>query len=598
MSHTGLYNLRISVKHVNLKDRMLAMRKVIRVAEFIFIFSICYQNCIAQASIDTTKENVDSKVLEERIARNDEVTQTKLTALEKELGLRSESLEKRMATYVWGIGIIFAVLGFLGYKTIASWIKQIIEAKTGEALETVWKSRFDQFAEKRSVELDDIWKGRVNQFYKNREELERMRADLSDLKDSLVRKEEISDKSKGDLAKYEEKLEQTKEEKDYTFDDWYYKGLGEYNDREFEKAKSSWLRALEMDPSSFDIHFHLGYLFYDLGKFVDSIFYYSKALELNFEHVYALNNRGNSYNEIEEYEKAIEDLDKAISLDPNNAHAYNNRGNSYLGLQQFDKAIENYDKAVELDPNYDMAYQNRGNTYNAQKEYRNGIEDTTKAIMLNPSNKLAYNTRGNSYYGLKKYEKAIENYDKAVEINPNFSNAYNNRGNSYQHLGEYKRAIEDYDKAIEIDPNLALPYIGRGNSYNRLREYGNAILDYTKSIELDPKDAGGYLAISELNIIIGEYDKALEYLNKSFVLKQTTEYEIIGIYLMCIAEKLMNRDASESETELAKILEKDFEITWSFFEIDRWLGEADLPEDAKTFIKAKTELLKKKKRLK
>ena len=243
-------------------------------------------------------------------------------------------------------------------------------------------------------------------------------------------------------------------------------------------------------------------------QYDDAIMWYTKAIEMNREFVWAYNNRGNVYHDLKKYEKALADYDKAIALAPEDAIAYNNRGNTYQVLKEYEKALADYDKAIALNPEYTDAYISRGNVYYNMEDYDKALADYDKAIALAPEYALAYNNRGNTYQVLKEYEKALADYDKAIALNPEYTDAYNNRGNTYQKLKEYEKALVDYDKAIALDPEYAYPYRNRADAYLTLERYEDAVATCTKAIELDQNYKEAYLDRARAYRALGEVEKA------------------------------------------------------------------------------------------
>ena len=51
------------------------------------------------------------------------------------------------------------------------------------------------------------------------------------------------------------------------------------------------------------------------------------------------------------YQEAIEWYDKALKIDPNNVFALNNKGLALSNLGKYEEAIEWFDKALKIDPN-------------------------------------------------------------------------------------------------------------------------------------------------------------------------------------------------------------------------------------------------------
>ena len=93
-----------------------------------------------------------------------------------------------------------------------------------------------------------------------------------------------------------------------------------------------------------------------------------------------------------------------------------------------------------------------------------------------------------------------------------------NLGIRYLSEGNYEEAIIAFTAAIEIDPKRAEAYVGRGDAYIGSGETEDnltaAQADYEQAIELDVSDVNTYLKLTNLYIIQGEYDRALELLQR------------------------------------------------------------------------------------
>lgn len=118
------------------------------------------------------------------------------------------------------------------------------------------------------------------------------------------------------------------------------KGKGEF------KAKAP-VSALYREKST-DAYYKRGDAYDETGEYDKAITSYSKAIELDPDHALSYYNRGCAYGEIGEYEKAIADFNKAIELDPNNANAYYNRGLAYHEKGEIPKAVSDLEMCIGL----------------------------------------------------------------------------------------------------------------------------------------------------------------------------------------------------------------------------------------------------------
>ena len=156
-----------------------------------------------------------------------------------------------------------------------------------------------------------------------------------------------------------------------------------------------------------------------------------------------------------------------------------------------------------------------------------------------PDTATSYNNIGSVYYRKGDYDRALEYYMKDLEIcgkilgkdHPDTAMSYNNIGNVYSDKGDYDRALEYYLKALEIwekvlgkdHPGTAASYNNIGLVYYRKGDYDRALEYYMKALAIrekvlgkdHPDTAGSYGNIGNVYSDKGDYDRALEYYMKA-----------------------------------------------------------------------------------
>jgi tetratricopeptide (TPR) repeat protein len=261
-----------------------------------------------------------------------------------------------------------------------------------------------------------------------------------------------------------------------TAEDWYKKGVTSYEAKKFEDGIVFFTRAIENGHIPLKCaYYYRGNAKRDLGKTLEAIDDYDKAIKLDPDYTYAYNNRGVAKENLGKSQDAINDFDKVIQLNPNYAHAYYNRGIAKMTLNKSQDAIDDFDKAIQLRLADADVYCRRGASKQSLDKYQDAIDDYDKAIQLNPDDAFAYNNRGVSKQNLGKYQDAIDDYDKAIQLDPDYTEVYYSRGASKQNLGKYQDAIDDYDKAIQLNPDDTFAYNNRGYAYLQLKNYQKAI---------------------------------------------------------------------------------------------------------------------------
>jgi len=157
-------------------------------------------------------------------------------------------------------------------------------------------------------------------------------------------------------------------------------------------------------------------------------------------------------------EKANYNYEKALELDENNFYALNNYGYMISRIDgQADKAKELLEKAIELQPTFTIARLNLGVLLSHQFKDDDGAKiQYEEIISYDPTEAKAYNNLTN-YYKSKKNNKKNNNkicqlYEKAIKFNPDYIDARIGYG-SYlsETMGEHNYALKQYNEVIKID---------------------------------------------------------------------------------------------------------------------------------------------------
>ena len=197
-----------------------------------------------------------------------------------------------------------------------------------------------------------------------------------------------------------------------TAEDYLRRGKEQLEKKDYLRARESFEKAVELDPSSAE-----AYCFRGMVQLDDK--------------------------------QAAADFTKAIELRPDYAEAYFQRG---LGRDLGGKdqaALEDYSKAIELNPKFVNAYMTRAVLYLLANKGKEAIADYTKVIELKPDGE-SYYVRGNSYLEIGEYAKAVADLTKSIELDPTYYWSYMQRAKAYRHLKKFGLAEADEQKAARI----------------------------------------------------------------------------------------------------------------------------------------------------
>jgi tetratricopeptide (TPR) repeat protein len=170
-----------------------------------------------------------------------------------------------------------------------------------------------------------------------------------------------------------------------------------------------------------------------------------------------------------EYKRANKFFERVLEIEPNHIEALNSKGISLYWLGEYDGAKSCFDKVLEIDP-------------------KNILAQSNLEILPKKNDADAWNNKGDIFYDLGRYERAISSYNKAIELNPNYVDAWNNKGNALHNLGRYEEAINCYSKAIKLNPNEAKAWHNKGVTFDKLGWNKDAGKCFLKARKLGFKD--------------------------------------------------------------------------------------------------------------
>jgi len=160
-----------------------------------------------------------------------------------------------------------------------------------------------------------------------------------------------------------------------------------------------------------------------------------------------------------EFIRAKTNYKKALEIDNNNAYTLNNYGFMLQGLKEDPQEIkELYERAIAAMPNLTEPRLNLGCLLTDKFNDLNGAKiQYEKVIELNPSEEKAYNNLANIIRSYKPFspstiQKTKELFEQALKLNPNYDAAHFNYG-SYlcEFVGDYDLAEYHLKEALRIN---------------------------------------------------------------------------------------------------------------------------------------------------
>ena len=140
-------------------------------------------------------------------------------------------------------------------------------------------------------------------------------------------------------------------------------------------------------------------------------------------------------------------------------------------------------------------------------------EQAKAAQKANPKVALIADILASAQVRLGKTDEAIANFKKAVALDPNYAEARNNYGRLLLELGRVEEAVVEIRKALKLAPGLALAHQNLGAAYLRLDQTDDAIKRLKKAVSLNDKSVESKLLLGKALIREKQYAEATAILS-------------------------------------------------------------------------------------
>jgi tetratricopeptide (TPR) repeat protein len=334
-------------------------------------------------------------------------------------------------------------------------------------------------------------------------------------------------------------------------------------------AQNDYQTALKLEPQQAAAYYALAFMYQEQGNIESADQYYKLATESGFDGIeyyidysaFLLSNARHS--------EALNLALKGAKQYPNSYQLLINLASAYDETGDEKKNEATLKKAITINPNDATAYYNLGNFYflkkkdlpQAQNYYLNAIEKNPELID-------AQLNLASVYAGMNKKEQALDVYKKLISKSSDNHEAYYNRGAYFIELGMMSEAIADFEKSFALmDQALikqknnayALSKLQSKNSllkaqaYQLMARYEQAASAYETYLKFNAKDAGAYSNFAYCLIEMGDLQKALASLEKSYQLDQTEIDSLVGLVAV---NYLLNNKSAVSKYK--SVIKRDF----------------------------------------
>jgi serine/threonine-protein kinase len=207
----------------------------------------------------------------------------------------------------------------------------------------------------------------------------------------------------------------------------------------------------------------------------------------------------------------------ALRLDPHLAEAHTSLA-ALLWLHdwQWEKAQTEFKRSLEISPTYPTA-----NHWFAEYVMTMGRQEEAIARMkagqeLDPLSLIINVAVGWAHYHGRRYEEAVEQLLRTAELDPNYPVTYWILGLVHRKMGRYELATTEGEKGVNLSGGSPLTRAALAHTYGKAGRTKEALQTLEDLTNLAKQKYVAPYFIAGIHVGLGENDRAIEYLEKSY----------------------------------------------------------------------------------
>tara|TARA_B100000579_G_scaffold415661_1_gene410480 strand:+ start:4748 stop:7030 length:2283 start_codon:yes stop_codon:yes gene_type:complete len=242
------------------------------------------------------------------------------------------------------------------------------------------------------------------------------------------------------------------------------------------------LKYIYKSSNQHEIAYNLGYSYYQINNYDESIKYFTQAILMSPEDYKTYYYLGLSYKANALYKQAQDAFKKCISLNSNWGLGHYELGLIYEIILDDQLAIKHFELANKNE-NFDDLNYKLGMLYYKNENFYKAMKPLKEYLLKNMTDYKTMTVIGNIFIEVKRYPEAIDIYNRLIDIEPNNEKFYYNIANSYYMLNDFDNALEYYLRITELNEESYDIFIDIGIILNKKNMFQKAELYLLKALD-------------------------------------------------------------------------------------------------------------------
>lgn len=295
----------------------------------------------------------------------------------------------------------------------------------------------------------------------------------------------------------------------------YSLAMQAYQDGEWDKAESYFRQALEVDPSSPDIHYWMGEAYRRSQRPTEALSEFATAVNLGPG--FAPSYLGVAYLDLAagKPNDALDQADRAIELDPNFVEAYLLRADLLGRKGDSQGAFENLQSAVQVAPQNALALALLSGVEVTQGNLDAAWRDATRSQALDPTELESYLALGRAYLAMGLPKEAMSQLQVYTVYESDDAAGWTDLGDVYLASKEFGSADDAFAAALRLDSHIADAWIGRSEALGMEGRFGEGTAVAAQAAALFPNSTAVLAQYGRALISAGDGEEAVSVLTRA-----------------------------------------------------------------------------------
>jgi tetratricopeptide (TPR) repeat protein len=320
-----------------------------------------------------------------------------------------------------------------------------------------------------------------------------------------------------------------------------------------QEAVNLLLEALDITDHSFDIHSLLGMEYLFMDNYEQAKLSFMRCVEIDDRDYSSLYNVVYCFEFLEDFDGGIYYLNDYLDRNPYCEVAWHQLGKMYLSKKLYIEALTAFDFAVISDDSFIGAYFEKGKVLEKLGRYNEAIENYESTISIEDPTSYAFLRLGKCHEKLGNFDLAKYYYYHTVHEDPLLDKGW--LAITDFHFGQknYEKSLYYINKAINIDGENPKYWKKAGKIYFAMNNLDEADFAYKQSVDLGNYELETWKNWAEVLNKIGDYNSTIQVLIQGLEFypdNSDLTYKLAGIHLK-------NNDLDEAKTILSKAMKLD-----------------------------------------